>query len=366
MLRQIDPEAIEHIAVGAAVLGTGGGGDPFLGKLMALQAVKEHGPIPLISVDELDDDAWIVPAAMMGAPTVMLEKFPSGKELGMVFDLLQQHAGRPIAATMPIEIGGFNSLIPVVAAAQLGLPIVDVDAMGRAFPEMQMVTFYLDGINPSPAVMADEKGNRVLMHTVDSVWGERFARSLTIQMGGAATLAAFSVTGRQLKESGILGTLTQAEAIGRLITESQGTDEDPVRTVLDHLGGFELFQGKVSDIKRRMDTGFVRGEALFEGIGEWAGRRMQLYFQNEHLLALEGGKPRATTPDLIAVLDRETGSPITTEGLRYGNRVSVTAIPCHPKWRTTAGIEAVGPRYFGYECDYVPVEERLRTEGAAR
>lgn len=354
-MRQLDAKAIEHIALGAAVLGTGGGGDPYLGKLMALQAVREHGPVSVIGVEELDDDAWIVPAAMMGAPTVMLEKFPSGRELEQVFDLLQQEGKRSITATMPIEIGGFNSLIPVVAAAQLGLPVVDVDAMGRAFPEMQMVTFYLDGINPSPTVMADEKGNRVLMHTPDSVWGERLARTITIQMGGSATLAAFSVTGRQLKESGIPGTLTQAETIGRLLLESQ---EDSVPKLLDHLGGFELFQGKVVDIQRSMDTGFVKGEAEVEGMGDWGERRLQLYFQNEHLLALEDGHPLVTTPDLICVLERETGLPITTEGLRYGNRVRVIAFPCHPKWRTKAGIDAVGPRYFGYDFDYIPVEQR--------
>lgn len=362
-MRKIGKTEIEHMALGAAVMGAGGGGDPFIGKLMALQAVEEYGPLPLLEVDELDDEALIVPAAMMGAPTVMLEKIPSGRELWAVFELLQQHLGRPITATMPIEVGGLNSMTPMVAAAQLGLPIVDVDAMGRAFPEMQMVTFYLDGIDPSPTVMADEKGNRVLMHTLDSVWGERFARSLTIQMGGSATLTAFSVTGRQLKESGIPATLTQAETIGRILTQSAKDGEDPVQALLQAVGGFELFQGKVSDIQRRMETGFVRGETTMEGMDDCWGRRLQIHFQNEHLIALEEGKPRATTPDLIAVLDRETGRPITTEGLRYGNRVSVIAIPCHPKWRTPAGISAVGPRYFGYDIEYVPVEE-LAAKGA--
>ncbi len=63
-------------------------------------------------------------------------------------------------------------------------------------------------------------------------------------------------------------------------------------------------------------------------------------------------------PDLIAVLDAETGQPITTESLRYGFRVVILGIPCHEKWRTPAGLALVGPRYFGYDTDYIPVEER--------
>jgi DUF917 family protein len=68
----------------------------------------------------------------------------------------------------------------------------------------------------------------------------------------------------------------------------------------------------------------------------------------------------ASVPDLIMVLDAETGDATTTEDLRYGFRVAVTAAPCDDRWRTEAGLELVGPRYFGYDFDYVPIEERAR------
>jgi DUF917 family protein len=59
------------------------------------------------------------------------------------------------------------------------------------------------------------------------------------------------------------------------------------------------------------------------------------------------------------MLDSEKGEPITTEGLRYGFRVVVLGIPCDAKWRSEAGLKLVGPRYFGYDIDYVPVEQRF-------
>ena len=79
-----------------------------------------------------------------------------------------------------------------------------------------------------------------------------------------------------------------------------------------------------------------------------------IHFQNEALMAIRDGEAVVSVPDLIVVLDAETGQPITTEALRYGFRVVVLAIPCDPKWRTPAGLALVGPRYFGYDVDYAP------------
>jgi DUF917 family protein len=85
---------------------------------------------------------------------------------------------------------------------------------------------------------------------------------------------------------------------------------------------------------------------------------MKLNFQNEFLLAEDDkGKPLAMTPDLICLLDLETGQPITTETMGYGYRVIVFGLPCDPKWRSKHGLELVGPKYFGYEADYKPIEE---------
>ncbi len=57
----------------------------------------------------------------------------------------------------------------------------------------------------------------------------------------------------------------------------------------------------------------------------------------------------------MALLDAQTGEPITTEGMRYGLRAVVLGIPCDPQWRTVAGLE----RYFGYPVDFAPVKQRF-------
>lgn len=359
-MRYIDEEAIDKIAIGAAVLGTGGGGDPHIGKLMAKEAIRKYGPVPLITVEELGDDQLVSPVSGMGAPTVLLEKIPSEWEITAPMEMLEKALGKKVDVVMPIEIGGVNSLYPVIAAAKKRLPVLDADAMGRAFPEAQMVSFYLDGFEPEMVAMADEKGNTVLLHPKNGVWAERLARAVTIEMGGSASVSDYCLFGREIKTTVIPHTLTLAERIGGFLLDNKGEAEVGIQKMLDELNGFRLFAGKVTDIERRLSGGFTRGEASFEGIREDQGKLFTLYFQNEHLVAKEGERLLCVTPDLIAVLDAETGFPITTERMRYGARVIAVAFPCHEKWRGTKGIETTGPRYFGYDFDYRSLEQLQR------
>lgn len=358
-MRWLHAENVEDLALGATVLGTGGGGDPYVGKLMALQAIREHGPVQLLSLDEIGDDDLIVPTAIMGAPTVVIEKLPQGDEILRAFRALEAYLGQPIKATMSIEAGGLNSTIPIMVAARLGLPLVDCDGMGRAFPEVQMVTHTLHDIPATPMVLADEKGNSVLINTIDNRWAETFARSITVDMGATALQTAYATTGRQLKEAAIPNTLTLCEKIGRAIRQARLEKRDVISTIQQITGGFRIFHGKVVDVQRRTEGGFARGEAQLEGIEEDTGHRLTLHFQNEHLVARLDEEVVVSVPDLITVLDSDAGEPITTEGLRYGFRVVVLAIPCSSKWRTPAGLAIVGPRYFGYDIEYFPVESRF-------
>ncbi|MDI6894714.1 MAG: DUF917 domain-containing protein [Bacillota bacterium] len=405
-MRKLGVQEIEDIALGAAVLGTGGGGDPHIGKLMAIQAVREYGPVELIDLEQVPDDAIIMPLAMMGAPTVIVEKIPNGDEFPRVYHALKQYLGREVYATMPIEAGGVNSMIPVASAARLGIPLVDADGMGRAFPELQMVTFHLGGITATPMAMTDEKGNLIILSTVTNLWTEHLARSATVVMGGSAMIAIYPLTGAQAREWAIRGIVTRTEEIGKTLrlwgrrpgsVRSQAAalrrdlppvvatmpggvageecaggastgrragpgevpEGDVVQAVLALTAGYLLFRGKVVDVARRTVGGFARGEAVLEGLDEFRGQSMRIHFQNENLIALRDGEVRATVPDLITVLDAETARPITTEGLRYGYRAVVVGMPCDSRWRTPRGLETVGPRYFGYDVDYIPIEQRM-------
>jgi DUF917 family protein len=358
-MRHITTDDLDDIALGAAVLGTGGGGDPYIGKLLARSTMTGKPPVRLLDVTDLADDDLVLPTAMMGAPTVMLEKIPAGSEVVAAIRALEKFLGQKVAATMPMEAGGVNSMIPFSVAAQLGIPLVDADGMGRAFPELQMVTPTIWGIPATPLAMADDKGNSAILQTIDNQWTETFARSLTVDMGASASISLYPMTGKQVRESTIAGSVTLIQDIGRAIRGAQAAHTDPIQAVCDATGGFPIWRGKVGDVARRTVGGFARGTASIEGTGVYQGRTLEIEFQNEFLIARDGDDVLVTTPDLITALDAETGEPITTESLHYGFRIAVLGIPCHSQWRSPKGLELVGPKYFGYDVPFIPVESRF-------
>ena len=356
-LKIIDVGDMKNIALGGAFLGTGGGGDPYIGRLMAEQAIAQNGPVKVLDIEEMADDALIVPVAMMGAPTVMLEKLPQGDEANAALETLQNYLGKKADAVFCIEAGGLNSTIPIAVAAAANLPIVDGDGMGRAFPELQMVSMTLQDIAACPMVMADEKGNSIVLNSVDNLSTEKFARSITVEMGGAGLIALYPMSGAEAKKSILRGSLSLINSIGKIIHSEQDANRNPADRLAKDLDGVRLFEGRVLDVDRRTEGGFARGSCTISGLGPDEGEEIILEFQNEFLIAKTGdGVPRALTPDLICLLDLETGQPITTEQIRYGFRVIVFGLPCNPQWRSKHGLELVGPRYFGYEMDYQPIE----------
>ena len=354
ILRTIYAHDLEDIATGGAILGTGGGGDPYVGKLMAQQAIKKYSPVKLVDIEEMPDDSLIVPVCMMGAPTVMTEKLPQGDELMAAFRALEQLLGKKIYALLCGEAGVVNSTVPFIVAAATGLPLIDGDGMGRAYPELQMVTFTMHGVSATPMVLCDDKGNSLVLDTVSNAWTERLARAATVEMGGSALLAFYSMSGAVAKKAVVRGTLSLCERLGRTLREVKAAHGEPVGAIAGALDASIVFHGRVRDIERRTVGGFARGTALFEGVEEWAGHSFKLEFQNEFLMAERDGKILVTTPDLITVLDAESGVPVTADSLRYGLRLKALAFPSNPQWRTPEGIALVGPRYFGYDVDYTP------------
>ena len=157
---------IERIAIGAGILGTGGGGNPYRGMTRAQLQLDQGHQLQIVGLDELPDDALVVPIGGMGAPTIGLEKIGRGDEGKVAIEELQSQLGVKVAATVPVEVGGGNSFTPMIAATQLGLPTVDADGMGRAFPELDMVSYYFDGVAPSPIVMVDCQHRKVIIRDV--------------------------------------------------------------------------------------------------------------------------------------------------------------------------------------------------------
>ncbi len=356
-MRLIDVEDIGDIALGSALLGAGGGGDPYMGSLETVTAIRECGPVQLLDADEVPDDWTVASIGSVGAPTVVLEKGVNGQEYARALDMLERRLGKKINAFVLAEAGGLNSLVPIAAAARVGIPVVNVDGMGRAFPGLQQDTFCMAGVPTTPMAFVDEKGNRSLIETIDNDWTEAIGRAVTNACGGALINIGASMSGAKMKECAVRDTVDLAQKLGRVIrTAKDARGCTPYEYFLQETGAFAFLRCKIADVLRETRDGFNFGRAVLEGVGEDRGRSGCVVFQNENLHAEVDGHLVMSVPDLVCLVDSETFTPVTTEALRYGKRVLLVGLPCDAAWRTEPGLALGGPGFFGFDIPYVPVE----------
>ena len=329
----------------------------------------------------MPDDALVCAVGGMGAPTVSNEKLQEGQEIKRAIRALEAQLRQKFYAIVIGEIGGGNALGPMITALQCGLPVVDGDGMGRAFPELDMDTFMIYGAAPAPFALADSHGNVAILRRIGSAkQAEEFARSLTIEMGGSAGLVMPVMRGAELKATVIRDTLSLAKRLGDAVLGCRARGIEPAETVAARCNGKVIFRGKIVDVERRTVQGFARGKLVISAFNTPLGpppgqclrdrkalgilppvRRgdrgglLEIDFQNENLIARANGAICCTAPDLITLVTLEDGEPIGTEALRYGLRVAVLAMPAPKELKTLEALAVVGPRAFGYDLDFHPL-----------
>lgn len=358
---EVSIEGLEDLARGGAFLGTGGGGLPYIGRLIAEQAIRAHGKPKLLDVEEVADDSLVCCVAGFGAPTVQVEKLICGDEVAFAFSKLEEHLDRRIDAILPAEVGGSNSLVPIMLAAMRGLPIINADGMGRAFPELHMNSLCVHGIRATPLVVADEHLNFAIVHSADDCFAEQMVRALAVQMGLRVFVAGFPMSGRQLKAAAIRHTLTIAQGIGCAIRHGR-QQGNAVASLINYLRSTEhyrhakvLFDGKIIDLIRETARGFSVGRCRMTSLN---GGKIdaEVSFQNENLMITVDGEVKAMVPDLVCIVDRDTAEPIPTPELRYGQRVKVIGTSAPAQIRTSAALAVFGPAAFGLEHPFTPIE----------
>lgn len=368
MPEYITLDNIDHLAAGATFLGTGGGGDPYIGTLLCREALERYGPVKLLPVEELRAEDAIFLTAGMGAPTILLEKLFSLEDADSSVRALERHLGRTATAIIAAEVGGMNSTLPIAYAAMRGLPLVDGDGMGRAFPSLPMSSFYAAGVACGPVALADERGNRAIIETDSAQTAEEFARALVVAFGASATISCYTMTGTEAKRGTVAGSISAALEIGAAINGPL-SERDPVDRLIDVLKrqplyghAYRLFDGKIIGLERDTIRGWVVGTC--EMVSVDGAQRCSIKFQNENLSAEVGGELRAIVPDLITIVDRETAQAIPTESLRYGQRISVVGCSAPAQLRTMRGLELMGPAAFGLTQQYQAIEVLAAQAGA--
>jgi uncharacterized protein len=371
-MRLQTPVDIEDFVWGCTFFGTGGGGNPEKGIAVLRQQLDAGRELRWVDCQELDDAEWIACPGGMGS-TVPL---PGGEELirdmglGERYHLnylspavqgLARYTGKEISALIATELGGSNTPAVVATAAELGLQAVDGDYAGRAKPEVTQSTYSLAGKTIVPLCTVDPWGNTCFVDrvVVDGM-AERIGKMLAVASFGAVGMAGRLIRAGELKQIAIKGTLTECLELGRSLRSALQDGRDPVPAVLTATAGWLLFKGKVTERRWKDQGGYFWGEHDLVGIDEFEGHTFRIWFKNENHLSWLDDQPHVTSPDILAIVDLDGYAPLVTPAIRDGHRLAVIGVQARAPFRTPAGLELMGPRHFGFDMDYVPVEELVR------
>jgi DUF917 family protein len=354
---------VSALALGSGVLGCGGGGNSYYGQLVARRLLSEAAAVSVIDVDDLDPGSFAISPAAVGATLVALEKPPSLIALRAGLMAVTGALKGRLGAFFAGEIGGLQCIFPLLAAAESGLPLLDGDGMGRAFPELQMTTFSIYGTTRGlPHALSSDRGVLPLPplnHPAHAASGEppgihfeRAVRKLCTEEGGLIYLTAV-FDQESLSRTLVRGSLSLALRIGRAVESARTMTTDPIRAIVDAANGKKLLVGKILDLERRFRAGHDWGTVRLEGVDEDRGHRAEIAFKNEYLIVNLDEEVVLTVPDLITLAETESGTPVSTDILRPGLRVTVMGLPASPLLTTPLALRSVGPSAFGYNLPYI-------------
>ena len=359
MLTLETPDVIQDLVAGATIFGTGGGGSPRTGRTLLESDLKAGLKLRVASLNEISDDALIVspynvgsvaPNAQSSKRATILDPFSVGLKL------MERHFNRKVAATVATELGGGNTAAALHVAAQLGIPIIDGDLLGRAGPELHQSTTHIFGVAMSPSAVVSESGNVVFIERYADIDDyEALARYVSILAGAHAAVVDTPLTKPDAMKVVISDTISRSIAVGRSIREAHENEYDPVEAVRKVLGAWTIFRGTVDRYEWKNEKGFLVGDVNLKGTGDSIGHGLRSWIKNEHILAWLDSRPVVMPPDLIIFLDGE-GYAVTNNTLKPGLEVSVLAAKAPEVWRTERGLAFFGPRRFEFDYEYVPVE----------
>jgi len=369
---------IEDIIRGLTLLGTGGGGRPDMGFDYLTPHLEQGKSIFLTPPDAIADEAWTCSVFGMGsiAPQKTLsdaERRALGygdaivaKPMVEAVRELEAYTGYHIEAIVPFELGAGNTTAPIDTAVRLGIHVIDGDYAGRAIPELAQTTPAMVGRTFEPGAICDPWGNVLLVKRTASLpVAERIGKMISIatkvpDIKAACAHAGFLLQGKDMKKLVIASGASRSLEIGRRIRESVKAGQDPAQAAAVAMSGWVLFRGKVTRKEWESREGYMYGTTTIRGEGSDRGHKMKIWFQNENHITYVDDKPFVTSPDLITVMDSKTGEPYTNTMVEKGMNLAVLGAKAEEKYRTAPGLAILGPRHFGYDMEYVPIEKLLQ------
>lgn len=365
-MRTLTLQQAEDLLYGACMRGAGGGGSLTEG-LALIRAIYERGQVvQMIDVAEIEDDWLIVSPYYVGSVA------PPSKEVVEKLRGLQQLEGNPsvfatraleahlkqeVKAICATELGG-NTAWAMDVAATMQLPLVDGDPAGRAVPDLAHTTFNVHGASITPFALANRYGDSLIVESVvNHDRADQIARSFAAVSGNFSGICDHPLDGKRFKQYIIPHTLSQSEQLGRARREAVKQQQAVIEEVSKQQGAQLLVEGTVIEADWQDATGFIEGNIVIEQKG--TKEHFAIWFRNENMYVKQNGELISIVPEIISILDTETGQPILNPTCAPGMQVAVVNFASPEVW-ANEGIDIFGPSYCGMTNeDFYAVQEKL-------
>jgi uncharacterized protein len=371
-----DHVAVDDFLRGADFLSASGGGDPAHQRELLRDDLARGLRLGWSPIDPGGDgllctacfSGSIAPEALRGAapPEGLAPGARVERPMVEAVRDLEEELGRPIAGLVSVELGGINSGAILDAAANLGKPLIDGDYAGRAIPELHATTPHLFGVRVLPWALHDEFGNRLVIRgAASNAFAERIGKFLAQASFGMIACALVPLPASEANRIMVPGTLSECLRLGRAIRLARERGDDPVRAAAEALDGWVLFSGAIAS-RDWSDTGYMEGFHEIAGDGAFRGHTLRVWFKNENHLSWLDGELYVCSPDLIEVCRADTAEPLVNTYLEVGQQVAVVGRRRRAAYDSEGGLAALGPRHFGWDLDFTPIEKLVSAGEAGR
>lgn len=351
------------ILMGCTILGTGGGGDMAEGVGLIDDALAQGKTFNMIPLEAAPPDALICTPYMLGAISALppegeatYARLPriDAPAILLAYARFQEYLGKPFFGTVPCELGGSNTAVAFYAVAMSGHMIIDADPAGRAVPEITHSTYYINDLPAAPIVLANEFGEVMLLENVhDDLRAEAIVRALSIVSRNDIAAIDHALPVKDIRHALIPGTITLAQTMGRAHRAALFNGADVAQAIARTGGGAVLFRGQISACEWRTEDGFTLGSITIEGRDAYLGQTYRINLKNENLVGWLNDEVHATIPDLICLIDTQTGLPISNPDYCNGMRVAIVILPAPAEFTTERGLAAFGPTYVGLNQPFI-------------
>lgn len=366
-MKKLNKQELHDILLGAAIVGTGGGGSLKEGIELVDKAYDEGFEFMLAEINEIPDDALIGSPYTCGSIGELtqeqqkaydaLPKITEAKEVKAI-KVLEDYLGKEFYGVIATELGGGNTAAALNVAARLGKPIIDADPAGRSVPCLQHTTLFLNNVPITPMGLANNFGDSmVITSTANHDRAEVLARQTAVASFNSVGVVDHPGLWKDLKNALIKNTITYCLEIGKTARIANEEFRNFAYDVAEKFNGYVVFEGKITEADWEDRDGFTFGNLYIKGEDEYEGQNLNIWYQNEYIMSWKNGEVFATAPDSINIYIKDEKLPLINPNGKIGMKVTVFVLKAFDEWRTKEAIELLGPKFFGYDIEYRKIED---------